>query len=136
LNGATMEALSKEQIAGFETRLQQDRAAALGSVQEEIGRAGDPDDLSLEKIPNDSGDRSEMDRESDTDLAMAQRHAVELEDIDAALGRIAEGSYGECAACGADIGVARLEAQPTARLCIGCQEKLEQRPGGPGRPTM
>ena len=131
-----MEALSKEQIAGFEARLQQDRTAALDSVREEINRAGDPDDVSLEKIPNDAGDRSEMDRESDTNISMAQRHATELEEIDAALGRIAEGTYGECEECGGDIGAARLEVQPTARFCIECQERLEQRPGAPGRPTM
>ena len=131
-----MEALSKEQLAGFEARLQQDRKAALDSVQEEIRQTGDPDDTSLEKIPNDTGDRSEMDRETDTTISMAQRHATELEHIDAALGRIAEGTYGECEECGGDIGAARLEAQPTARLCIECQERLEQRPGVPGRPTM
>lgn len=131
-----MEALSKEQLAGFEARLQQDRKAALDSVQEEIRQTGDPDDTSLEKIPNDTGDRSEMDRETDTTISMAQRHAAELEEIDAALGRIAEGTYGECEECGGDIGAARLEAQPTARLCIECQERLEQRPGAPGRPTM
>ena len=131
-----MEALSKEQIAGFEARLQQARKAALDSVQEEIRQTGDPDDTSLEKIPNDTGDRSEMDRETDTNISMAQRHATELEEIDAALGRIAEGTYGECEECGGDIGAARLEAQPTARLCIACQERLEQRPGAPGRPTM
>ena len=131
-----MEALSKAQIAGFEARLQQDRAAALDSVQEEIRQTGDPDDASLEKIPNDTGDRSEMDRETDTIISMAQRHAAKLEEIDAALGRIADGTYGECAQCGSDIGAARLEAQPTARHCIGCQERLEQRSGGAGRPTI
>ena len=131
-----MEAMSKEQIAKFKAQLQQDRAAALGSVQEELRQTGDPDDLSLEKIPNDTGDRSEMDRETDTNIAMAQRHAAELEDIDAALGRIADGSYGECEECGVDIGMARLEAQPTARLCIECQERLEQAPGAASRPTM
>ena len=68
--------------------------------------------------------------------SMAQRHASELEEIDAALGRIAEGTYGECEECGGDIGAARLEVQPTARFCIECQEGLEQRPGAPGRPTM
>lgn len=131
-----MEAMSKEQIAKFKAQLQQDRAAALGSVQEELRQTGDPDDLSLEKIPNDTGDRSEMDRETDTNIAMAQRHAAELEDIDAALGRIADGSYGECEECGVDIGMARLEAQPTARLCIECQERLEQKPDAAGRPTL
>ena len=131
-----MTALTKEQIGGLEARLRQDRAAALGSVQDEIQRTGDPDDVSLEKYPNDAGDRSEADLETDTTITMAQRHAAELQEIDAALGRIADGSYGECEECGGDIGAARLEVQPTARLCIACQERLEQRPDAPPRPTM
>ena len=131
-----MQALSKQQMAKFEAQLRSDRAAALGSVQEELRQTSDPDDTSLEKIPSDAGDRSEADRETDTTISMAQRHAVELEQIDAALARIADGTYGECEECGGDIGVARLEAQPTARLCIECQERLEQRPDAPSRPSM
>ena len=131
-----MKAFSKEQIAGFAAQLQQDRAATLDSVQEEIRQTGDPDDTSLEKIPNDPGDRSEMDRETDTNIVMAQRHAIELEEIDAALARITDGSYGECAECGGDIGAARLEAQPTARLCIECQKRLEHKPGAASRPSI
>ena len=131
-----MTTLSKEQTASLEERLRQDRAAALGSVQDEIERTGDPDDASLEKIPNDAGDRSESDRETDTTISMAQRHATALQEIDAALGRIADGTYGVCEGCGNDIVAARLEAQPAARLCISCQEQLEQRPDAPPRPTM
>ncbi len=131
-----MEALTKEQTAKLQARLQQDRAAALGTVQDEIQRTSDPDDLSLEKIPSDAGDRSEADRETDTTISMAQRHAAELEEIDAALARIDDGSYGTCEECDANIGAPRLEAQPTARRCIACQEQLEQRPDAPPRPTM
>lgn len=131
-----MNALSKKQLAGFEARLQHDRDTALGSVQEEIRRTSDPDDTSLEKVPSDAGDRSEADLETDTTIAMAQRHATELDEIAAALARIAEGTYGECTSCGGDIGAPRLEAQPTARLCIRCQERLEQRPEAPSTPSM
>jgi DnaK suppressor protein len=131
-----MEALTKEQITGLEQQLQRDRAAALGAVQGEIQRSGDPDDVSLEKYAHDAGDSSEADLETDTTISMAQRHAAELQEIDAALARIAHGSYGECEECGGAKGVARLQAQPTARLCIACQERLEQRPGAPSRPTM
>jgi len=131
-----MQALTKEQTGKLQARLQQDRAAALGTVQDEIQRSSDPDDLSLEKIPSDAGDRSEADLETDTNLSMAQRHAAELQEIDAALARIANGSYGVCDECGGNIGAPRLEAQPTARLCIACQEQLEQRPDAPPRPTM
>ena len=131
-----MKALTKEQIGKLQARLQQDRAAALGTVQDEIQRTSDPDDLSLEKIPSDAGDRSEADLETDTTISMAQRHAAELQEIDAALARIADGSYGVCEECGGNIGAPRLEAQPIARLCIACQEQLEQRPDAPPRPTM
>jgi DnaK suppressor protein len=43
-----------------------------------------------------------------------------LEEIDAALARLADGSYGTCARCGAPIPEARLEVRPTARTCVGC----------------
>jgi DnaK suppressor protein len=131
-----MEALTKEQITGLEQQLRRDRAAALGAVQGEIQRSGDPDDVSLEKYAHDAGDSSEADLETDTTISMAQRHAAELQEIDAALARIANGSYGECEECGGAIVLARLQAQPTARTCIACQERLEQRPGAPSRPTM
>ncbi len=44
----------------------------------------------------------------------------ELEDIDAALRRIAEGRYGTCQACGGPMGLQRLRALPEARYCIAC----------------
>lgn len=43
-----------------------------------------------------------------------------LAEIDAALARVNDGSYGRCAACGQPIGGARLDARPAASVCIGC----------------
>jgi DnaK suppressor protein len=43
-----------------------------------------------------------------------------------ALKRISQGNFGECAQCGGDIEVKRLEAMPTARYCLKCQEAREQ----------
>lgn len=43
-----------------------------------------------------------------------------------ALMRISQGSFGECAQCGGDIEMKRLEAIPTARYCFKCQEAREQ----------
>ena len=45
-----------------------------------------------------------------------------LKDIQDALGRIEDGSFGKCAFCGKDIGRERLEALPYVRLCIKCEE--------------
>ena len=41
-------------------------------------------------------------------------------DAEAALARLADGTFGRCERCGARIGAARLEARPTARTCIAC----------------
>ena len=49
-----------------------------------------------------------------------------LGEIDAALGRIENGTYGKCVNCGAQIPVERLEAMPWATLCIDCK-RLEER---------
>jgi YteA family regulatory protein len=46
----------------------------------------------------------------------------ELKDIDDALKRIDDGSYGKCEFCGIDIGIERLSVLPSARLCIDCEE--------------
>ncbi len=46
-----------------------------------------------------------------------------LDDVDHALAKLDDGSYGACEACGVPIGEARLEAMPTARLCIACASK-------------
>jgi DnaK suppressor protein len=43
---------------------------------------------------------------------------------DAALGRIADGTYGLCENCGRPIAPGRLEARPTATLCIDCAQRL------------
>ena len=60
-------------------------------------------------------------RENDETLdALDERGREALAAIDAALGRIADGSYGECARCGERISDERLRAEPTAAVCIGC----------------
>jgi len=50
-------------------------------------------------------------------IAQAREH---LAQIDAAMGRLAEGSYGRCERCGRPIGAARLAARPVATICMGC----------------
>lgn len=48
---------------------------------------------------------------------------LEIAQINAALTRIEEGTYGECATCGEPVGEKRLEAIPHAAQCIGCASK-------------
>ena len=57
-------------------------------------------------------------------------------DIDQALLRLDEGSYGICARCGQKIDERRLQAVPTARYDAACQSTIEQEKGIVARPTL
>ena len=59
--------------------------------------------------------------------AEARRDHDELVAVRSALQRLDEGSYGECSTCGADIGLARLQAFPAALRCLACQSQQEGR---------
>ena len=73
---------------------------------------------------------------ADLDIATVTRDVSELAEVDVALARIEEGSYGTCSDCGEPIGWPRLNAQPTAERCIACQQKLEGRSARPGRLSL
>ena len=65
-----------------------------------------------------------LDRELDYTLEESVTRALKA--IDAALERIAEGTFGTCRSCGLPIGPDRLEAIPYAMLCIDCQRREER----------
>ena len=75
----------------------------------------------------DAGADDEHDPEGAT-LAFERQHVAALADaaredlaeIEAALARLADGSYGSCQVCGARISAERLAARPAARACVGC----------------
>lgn len=56
---------------------------------------------------------------------IAEVESRELVNIEKALGRIREGTYGECEICSEKIPTARLQALPYATMCIGCQREAE-----------
>src|SRR5436853_5229953 len=64
--------------------------------------------------------------EREKDLSILENVESELADIEHALGRITEGTYGTCEACGRKIDDARLEAMPAARLCLDDQAAAER----------
>lgn len=57
--------------------------------------------------------------------AITRNSQMLLDQVNAALRRIAEGTYGTCGTCGKQIAPRRLEALPYATLCIECQAKAE-----------
>ena len=65
-----------------------------------------------------------FDRERD--LSILERVEAELVDVEHALRRLDDGTYGLCEACGKPISDDRLEAQPAARFCVEDQAKAER----------
>ncbi len=66
--------------------------------------------------------------ERELDMGVAQRMGRELAEVEAALHRVEDGSYGRCEICGKSIGEERLEVMPAARFCIDDQAKAEHDP--------
>ncbi len=63
--------------------------------------------------------------ESQLDAQIAESEENLIAKIGHALERMDQGNYGLCEHCGGEIPLARLQAKPSATLCVGCQEKKE-----------
>ncbi len=69
----------------------------------------------------DPNDRATQESEFSLELRTRDRERKLIKKIDESLKDIEAGDYGFCESCGVDIGVGRLEARPTAVLCIDCK---------------
>ncbi len=85
-----------------------------------VGELKDIEDQLDDEPPKDWEDRA-SERQGDEVLETRGAHdATEIRQIDAALARVEEGTYGECAKCGDDISKERLEALPATPFCKKC----------------
>ena len=84
----------------------------------------------------DTVDMSLMDVNKELALRLGERESQMIADIDQALLRIEEGSYGICARCGKLIDERRLEALPTARYDAACQATVESASGEDEHATL
>jgi DnaK suppressor protein len=84
----------------------------------------------------DTVDLSLMDVNKELALRLGERESQMIADIDQALLRIKEGSYGACARCGKLIDERRLEALPTARFDAACQALIESANGEDEHATL
>jgi uncharacterized protein (DUF302 family) len=75
----------------------------------------------------DSAELAVADLLVDVDLAEVDRDVAELRDVEAALARLADGTFGTCTDCGAAIALERLERVPEAARCVPCQQRAENR---------
>ena len=75
----------------------------------------------------DPNDRASQETDMSLELRNRDRERKLLKKIAEAVGDIESGEYGYCENCGVEIGIGRLEARPTATLCIDCKTLAEIR---------
>ncbi len=110
-----------DSLQGHADHVREDQAAAL--------------ELSDDGV-KDTVDMSLMDVNKELALRLGERESQMIADIDQALLRIQEGSYGTCARCGKPIDERRLEALPTARYDAPCQAIIEAANGEDEHSTL
>lgn len=120
------ETLSEKQIGALRKQLQARFATLKQEVARELRQSGDQRYAELAGRVHDSGDEAVADLLADVSLALIDQHVREIQDIERALLRVADGSYGICVDCEGDIGYQRLQAYPTAKRCRDCQVRHEK----------
>jgi RNA polymerase-binding protein DksA len=117
-------------------RLTEERDRLSGIAEGLAGTKGDSEADSLQELS--SYDQHPADVATETfdrekDLSILDEVEGELADIEHALQRLDDGTYGTCEACGKPIGDERLEAMPAARFCVDDQAAAEResRAGAP-----
>jgi DnaK suppressor protein len=124
--------MQPEKLAHFKTIL-------LGSLRQHNEHIRDDQAAALELSDDgvkDTVDMSLMDVNKELALRLGERESQMVADIDQALLRIKEGSYGKCARCGKLIDERRLEALPTARYDAACQALIESANGDDEHATL
>ena len=104
----------RDQLVAKREQLLADLAAGLAESQSgEMYRAMDSPEMASQATDNAMV------------FQIVEMESEELEEIEEALRRIEDGTYGKCEACGKTIGKNRLEAIPSASLCINCKAAAE-----------
>jgi len=112
----------REELTRRTANVREDQAAALEAAADDGVK--------------DSVDMSLQDVNQELALRLGERESRMVADIDQALRRIEEGTYGVCERCGKPIDERRLEALPTARYDAACQAQVEASEGQEDAPTL
>lgn len=120
--------MSQAQRAHFREMLSRWKSSLLSKISATV------DQLKGESAHfSDMNDRASQEEEFSLELQARHREAKLVARINAALEALEHEDYGYCEECGVEIGIRRLEARPTATLCIDCktlQEIKEKRANG------
>ena len=117
---------SKDRLLDLKKALISKKMNILKEVKEEISKYVSGDNKQLVDTANDEGDWAQVDISEDLSLQRLAAHRKLMYNIDEAVRKIEEGTYGICEDCGNEISEKRLLILPAATLCVDCQENREQ----------
>jgi DnaK suppressor protein len=129
-----MSELAEADLRDLQRRLDQREAQLQAEVRSGRAAAGDKPSAVPRSHVQDDGEVAEERMRGAVRHADEERDIEELRQIEAARERMAQDRYGRCVDCDADIPLARLQAQPAAERCLGCQEAYEQ--AHPAKPRL
>lgn len=102
-------------LRAWHVQIMEEAERTKSQMQEEVANFADP------------ADRATQEEEFSLELRNRDRERKLLKKIEQTLNSIAEDEYGYCETCGVEIGLRRLEARPTADMCIDCKTLAEIR---------
>jgi len=105
-------------------------------IRQALLRSDEEHFIDLAGQVRDLEDESLADLLVDLGLELIDMHLAEVREVEAALGRISSGTYGDCMDCGGEIEADRLRAYPTARRCWDCQSAYEKNHAVPNHSTL
>ena len=116
------EYMNARQLAHFRNILESLKADLLEDIERTVQTM--QDEATVFADPND---RASQETDIAIELRNRDRERKLIKKIDDTIALIDNGDYGYCSACGVEIGIKRLEARPTASLCIDCKTLEEVR---------
>ena len=126
-----MSALKAADLQHLQAQLRERELALREQVRAVRAEHAESPELKTSDEVEDFGEQGEERMRGAVRHAEEERDIEELREIDDALTRMEAGHYGDCSDCGKHIPLARLQAQPTAKRCVACQEKFEKTHPGP-----
>ena len=112
--------MNEDQARNFRKLLEEERANIERQLSD-YGASASGEGIDV-KVDEGFADSAQATAERSEVLSHVEKLQLAHGEVLEAFGRIDRGTYGKCERCGQDIPPERLEARPTARLCISCQE--------------
>ena len=128
--------IDEERLKAFAVTLLEQQQRLRKAIGEALLKSDDEQYIELAGQVHDLEEASVADLLVDLNYAVVDHFLAELREVEAALERIREGSYGICLDCGGPVGEARLKAYPTAKRCVECQELFEKTHRQPHSPSL